>query len=94
MLIFSSIICVCIGSVLCKKKEHIFKANSCFATFGNFDWGKINLSKIFQLLNDDVLLHVLVVGEQEKKNLEHEVCISLYLGVFSCATVYKLMHSF
>ena len=68
-------------------------ANSCFATFGNFDWGKINLSKIFQLLNDDVLLHVLVVGEQEKKNLEHEVCISLYLGVFSCATVYKLMHS-
>lgn len=60
MLFFSSIICVCIGSVLCKK-EHIFKANSCSESFGNFYWGKINLSKIFQLLNVDVFLHVLVV---------------------------------
>ena len=63
VLFFSSVICIRIGSVLCKK-EHIFKANSCSESFGNFDWGKINLSEIFQLLNDDVLLHVLViVGE-------------------------------
>lgn len=60
MLFFSSVICMCIGSVLCKK-EHIFKANSCSESFGNFDWGKINLPEIFQLLNYDVLLHVLVV---------------------------------
>ena len=54
----------------------------------------MNLSKIFQLMNDCVLLHVLVsVVESGKKNLEHEVYISLYLGVFSYTNIYILIHS-
>lgn len=76
----------------CFVKRNIFLKK--FHALSNLDLGEINLSKIFQLMNDRVLLHVPVfVVESGKKNLEHEVYIALCLGVFSYTNIYILIHS-
>lgn len=92
MLFFPGVICIFIGSVLCKK-EHFLKRFHAPSNLGISSWGKLTSPEYFSL-HDCVLLLVLVfVVEFEKQNLDHEARVALYLDVFSCANICIQLYS-